>query len=314
MVFVCNNDELVNQGEKYFWNYIMNDREFGKVKTRYKIARQKLVETERKIKNIESLSDKEFINIYLEFHEKYISFWDHGLVPEIANWGGEHILKENLKKIPGTEFWTVYEKLSAPSGQSFYQKEELDLLLIKKGGRDLKEHIKKYFWINNSYLDAIILDEKFFKKRLIEIKKSEVAEKIKKIKNYLSNSKKEKQAIVKKFALSKSTEKIANRLCYSIYWQDERKENIFVANHYIKLLLSELARRYNIPFSYLERAWCWEIPLLLKSKKIDVPEMKKRLKKQAGFMDSEHEKNIIIMDKKFDSQIKRRQWQRTWKS
>jgi phosphoenolpyruvate synthase/pyruvate phosphate dikinase len=77
-----------------------------------------------------------------------------------------------------------------------------------------------------------------------------------------------------------------------------------MANHYIKLLLKELGKRYNIPFPYLERIWCWEIPLLLKEKKINEKKIKERLKKQAGFMDSEHEKNVTIVEKEFEKKIK----------
>ena len=225
-------------------------------------------------------------------------------MPEISNWGGEKILKESLQNVPSKDFHLVYEKLSTPSGLSFYQKEELDLLMVKRGHKTLNNHVKKYFWINNSYLDATILDENFFKKRLNDVRRNEVEEKIKKIKNYLSNSKNEKRVLIRKYSLPKETQKISERLSYSIYWQDERKENIFIANHYIKLFLKEISRRYDIPFQYLEKIWCWEIEYLLKSKKFNKEKMVKRINKQAGFMDSERERNIAMNEIEFNLKIK----------
>lgn len=304
MTFVCNNDGLVAQGKKYFNNWIMDDIKFTETKDKYKSALLDLRNIEEKITELDKLTDSELASLYLDFHEKYLTFWDHGLVPEIANWGGEVLLKDSLKNLSAGDFTVVYEKLSAPSGLSFYQEEELDLLKVKKGENSIDEHRRKYFWINNSYLDSLILTNKFFQDRLAEFDKSEVDQEINRINNFIFNSEKEKENYIKKYNLSKDIKKISERLSYCIYWQDERKGNIFKANHYIKLFLEEFSRRYLIPLAYLEQYWCWELPNLLKGIKVDEKKMKNRLLKQAGFMVADEEKNLVITADEFEFMIK----------
>ena len=294
MTFVCDNDELVKQGKKYFNDWIMNDGEFSKVKKRYVQALKSLEDVENKIGNLSKLSALELKKLYLNFHEKYLTFWDHGLVPEMANWGGEVILKDSLKIVPVNDFMYVYEKLSAPGGFSFYKQEELDLLRVKKGEVKLSEHVKKYFWVNNSYLDSVVLPEKFFKDRLAEIK----------INNFIPQSEKDRQDCLKKYKLSSQVKKISNRLGYCIYWQDERKGHIFKANHYIKLFLEEFSRRFGLSLGQLEQYWCWELPDLFIGKKVSEKEMKNRLKEQAGYMIAEKEKNEVITSEEFVLKVK----------
>lgn len=140
MTFVCENDELVKQGKKYFDDWIMNDKQFALVKKGYVKAVDSLEKIENEVADLHRLNDSQLKRLYLDFHEKYLTFWDHGLVPEIANWGGEIILKNGLKTVSAGDFMSVYEKLGAPSGLSFYKQEELDLLRVKRGKMDLDEH------------------------------------------------------------------------------------------------------------------------------------------------------------------------------
>ncbi|MBI4994791.1 hypothetical protein HZC21_04085 [Candidatus Peregrinibacteria bacterium] len=295
MTFICDNDELVKQGKKYFNDWIMDDKKFNRVKKSYAQAVRYMEEVEDKILNLNKLNKVQLKRLYLDFYEQYLTFWDHGLVPEMANWGGEVILKENLKTVPANDFMLVYEKLSAPTGLSFYKQEELDLLRVKRGEVKLNEHVKKYFWINNSYLDSVVLSEKFFKDRLAEMNKTN---------NFILQSKRDRQKYLKKYKLSSQVKKISNRLGYCIYWQDERKGRIFKANHYIKLFLEEFSCRYNLPLSYLEQYWCWELPDLLRGQKVSVSEMENRLKEQAGYMIAAKERNDVITSKEFVKNVR----------
>lgn len=294
MTFVCDNDELVKQGKKYFNDWIMDDKKFVGVKRSYAKAVDSLDKMEKKVANLNKLNESQLKQLYLNFYEKYLTFWDHGLVPEMANWGGEVILKDSLKAVPANDFMYMYEKLSAPSGLSFYRQEELDLLRVKNGEVKLSDHVKKYFWLNNSYLDSVVLSERFFKDRLAEIK----------INNFIPQSEKEKQSCLKKYKLSFGVKKISDRLGYCIYWQDERKGHIFKVNHYIKLFLEEFSRRYNLPLSHLEQYWCWELHALLNGKKVGEREMRNRLKEQAGYMIAEKERNEVITSKEFAIKVR----------
>ena len=120
-----------------------------------------------------------------------MDYWGIALVPELANWGGEQILKEKLRNIifNESEFLRIFERLSAPEDYSFYQKEELNLLKIKEKSKNkeifnqmLNSHSMEYFWINNSYFEQKILNHNYFRKQLKKINESEARIKLGKIK------------------------------------------------------------------------------------------------------------------------------------
>ena len=58
----------------------------------YESASQKLAKI-----NFKELTSKELLDLFLEFKNLNIRFWLIVHVPEIANWGGEYILKKDLK-------------------------------------------------------------------------------------------------------------------------------------------------------------------------------------------------------------------------
>ncbi|PIZ52191.1 hypothetical protein COY27_00995 [Candidatus Woesearchaeota archaeon CG_4_10_14_0_2_um_filter_33_13] len=293
MTFICEDEGLRIPGKKYFEHWIMQDDNFNLVKNRYQQAKEKLHNIHHLVKKTHKLTDEQFKNLFLQWQEAYLTFWDHGLVPEMANWGGEVLLKEKLSKVPKNKFAYVYEKLTAPKGLSFYQEEELDLLK----SNSISEHQKRYYWINNSYFDSGIVSVKEFSERLnkVEDKNKE----IQRIGILPKKTEEERAKVIKDFNLSLEIEKISNRLSYSIYWQDERKGNIFQTNHFIKVLLTEISRRYNIPVSHLEQYWCWEIPQIFSDKIIKEKEMRDRLEKQAGYMAAK-DGNHVWTSEKFD--------------
>ena len=64
-------------------------------------------------------------------------------------------------------------------------------------------------------------------------------------------AKKEKKKLIETYSLSKDVEKIMHRLAFCIWWQDNRKKHIFIANHFIDELLEKVSEIYNIPFDDL---------------------------------------------------------------
>src|SRR3989338_1301405 len=69
-------------------------------------------------------------------------------------------------------FTEVFSLLTAPVHLSFINEAETSLMKIalqtnkKDRTRLISEHQKKYFWINNNYLDDTILTEDYFEKEL----------------------------------------------------------------------------------------------------------------------------------------------------
>ncbi len=142
MTFICDYSDLRECGKKHLHRWVMNDKELELVKTKYNEVVEQLHTIYPKINNLSKLTDKQLTEVYLEWQRAYFLFWDHGLIPELANWGGEQELKEKLGELnlEPTTFIHALEKLTAPEKLSFYQEEELDLLQ-----EPLAEHTKKIF-------------------------------------------------------------------------------------------------------------------------------------------------------------------------
>lgn len=255
--FAADYDDLFDHGEKTFRKYVLGDRIFESIYKEWLVIIEKL---ENLINNIYSqtlknLDNKNLYSLFNEFNNVYCrEFWNIGLIPELANFGGETILSRELKKKIKNEkdFHLALEKLSAPENFSFYQNEELDLLALKfiKDKRELKEklikHQQKYFWLFNSYHHAQILPVIYFEKMLKKYSAKSANEKIKDIKNFKQRSIKQKEEIIKKFNLPVDLLKISKRLAFCIWWQDLRKAYIFQSISIMDMLLREAAKRFNI--------------------------------------------------------------------
>jgi len=275
MTFISDYGDLRATGKKHFNTWLMNNTNLKKVRNDYKRAVHKLRHLQAKISNkfLSLLSDKLLTSTYDKWQKLYLNFWGVGLVPEIANFGGEQILKEKLyKKIRNEkEFITAFEKLSAPEGLSFYQEEELELLNLKihentkKFNDIIKKHAQKYSWIRNSYFEQKELKEDYFKKRLSKIKQASF--RINEIKNFSKKTISEKKSIIEKHKLDAKIVKISQRLSHSIWWQDTRKKQILTSSYYIDLFLKEISKRKKIPFIDLKFYWPTEITALLKNNK-----------------------------------------------
>lgn len=273
MTFISDYSDLRAVGKKHFNTWLIDDKNLKKVENDYKKAVYKLTNFQTKISSrfLSSLNNKLLAVVYDKWQKLYLDFWAVGLVPEMANWGGEQILKEILhEKIKNEkDFITAFEKLSAPERLSFYQEEELELLNLKKYEKTkdfdnlLEKHAQKYFWIRNSYFEQKELKEDYFKKILSGI--PQVDARIKEIKNFPKKVISEKKSIIKKYKLNKKIIKTAKRLSYSIWWQDARKKQIFTSNYFIDLFLKEISKRKKISFLDLKFYWPIEISKLLKN-------------------------------------------------
>ena len=279
VVFIVDFFSLRQSGKKNFKKFILNDRNFNKY---YKIWTQQAKEIldfqkQVMVPGVDNLTDSELAAVYKKWLELLTDFWVISLMPELANWGGEVILKDSLeKKVSGQDFISTFEKLSAPENLSFYPKAERDLLKLKKFVKDKKlfekkldEHHKKYFWILNSYHGSRVLSKKYFQKELSSFSLQKANQKIKEIEFFPQRIKQEKAEVIKKYKLGTQIAKIAKRLSFCIWWQDYRKYYIFLGHHQLDVFLKELAKRTMIDFDDLHYYNHVEIlSLMTKKKKI----------------------------------------------
>ncbi|MFA5022222.1 MAG: PEP-utilizing enzyme [Patescibacteria group bacterium] len=287
MTAITDNQALVDNGSKNFEQSVLNDKKF---KTNYQrwqnilgnwLKYQKAISANR----LKKLSNQELYSVFKKWSDGYLDFWTIGLLPEVANYGGEIILKDKLGKIvPSSDFIKVFERLSAPQRLSFYQKADLDLIRLKKlinnkkvFDQKINEYQKKYFWILNSYHHTQVLSVKYFEQELLKYNKNELRKKVNELEFHSVKVKQEKEALAKNYRLNNEILKIANRLAFCVWWQDLRKFYIFLANHYIDLFLTEFSRRYDIDFESLHYYNYFEIlSLAEKNKKLTPAEIAKR--------------------------------------
>ena len=132
-----------------------------------------------------------------------------------------------------------FSVLTAPTKPSFLAQEERDLrqiasLDVAEQGKALEEHLRKYFWIQNSYAGAVKLSIDYFKNRLKNISKDSVDVGI------------DKGELIEKLALSQKTITLLEMIDFTTVWQDERKAHILKSISCLGAVLEILARRTNL--------------------------------------------------------------------
>jgi len=290
ILFLGEYPALKKNGLVLFEKITMDEAESKKYFDLWQNSADKIVKLQKDIEGLEGLSDGELTGLFESWYDNYGLFWRYGSIPELANWGGEQLLKDKLPKLNQKEFLEVFEKLSAPEDLSFYQKEELDLFVIK-GEKDvvvkekLKEHQKKYYWLRNSYGHEEVLSVKYFEDALSEISEEKAREQIEEIKSMPGETISKKKEIIEKYKLSGEIAMIGARLAHSIWWQDHRKKFIFMAVSQIERFVSEINRRLNIDKKELYNYMPLELLKLLK----DGTRVDNAVGRLKGYVDYYHE-------------------------
>jgi len=286
VIAVADYADLRNNGEKLFKEYVLDENRLDKHYKDWKNTAEKMLSLEEMINpdSLKKLDDRKLNELFKFWYSEYMEFWVKGFLPELANWGGEQLLKRKIMEIDEKNFVMLFERLAAPEDLSFHQKEELDLLQAKIAGKGLGEHQKRYYWIKNSYGNVEIADVSFFEKRLDGISGEEAADMIENIAKLSEKTKKEKEKLVEEYRLSDEIQDISRKLSFCIWWQDLRKKYIFIANHFTRILLEEISGRKDIPVDELEEhAFPEIIELLETGKRID------KYERSVGFLEYFHE-------------------------
>jgi phosphohistidine swiveling domain-containing protein len=292
-LWINDDKALRNAGLKYFKKYFLNQNNYDKQWQKfedwlkeYSAAATVLEDNFRR-----DISKKELDRELEYFADLVLRFWLIVHVPEIANWGGESLLKKELQKIDRDKADEYLEILSAPVKYSFFQEEELALLQLVKIKSQaeladgLKEHAKNWHWILNSYGGNRVLSPEYFGNKLKELLKRDKAENIiKEIKDKISANKKRKANLIKKLKLDKKIVFIAEQLSQSIWWQDFRKGYIWRMNHLWDLALRAVERQTAWKFKEMQYCFFDEMARVLKGK-IDKKKVLRRQKHYGFYFD-----------------------------
>ena len=286
--YLSDYSHLYAHAEKVFTRFILHDVAFRKSYRVWQSIVKKFVSLNSRLQPpyLRSLTNQRLYTVVYNWYNLYSrEFWGVGLMPEIANLGGESQLLKSVAGKLGSrqDMMAIIEKLSAPEQLSFYQQEECDLWrlrLIKNKqlfARKLAKHQREYYWLLNSYHDTRVLSLSYFKKRLLGSSPQEARRKLRAVANSIHSARLTKERLVEKLNLGKATLKVAQRLVFCIWWQDNRKSYIFQANHIIDTILRELVRRHKVDFNDLHYYTFSEVLALARlGDKIPTQEIRRR--------------------------------------
>lgn len=215
---------------------------------------------------LRSLTDEQLDSEWHNFHNTLRPFWEAAVIPELGSYGGAPILRRALHRhgLRDESLQIASAILSAPERLSFYQEEERDFLKLYSIKSKtaltsaLREHWRRYYWIENSYGAIRIMSLKDFQRRLRE-RKADWKDRRREIDRQILKIRKEKTRLNKKYKIPTRIRSIAHGLSLSIGWQDERKKQIFRYLHFQELFLHEYSRRSGVSMALLSTAMVSEV-------------------------------------------------------
>lgn len=218
--------------------------------------------------------------------------------------GMDQELKKELAKFISDkkEFNRVYTILTTPDELSFITQEEKELKALsnppsKEQNKKLEQHLKKYFWIQNSYAGPKSLNLSFFKKRVEMIKN------IKK-KQVIYKSKID---LIKKLKLTKKIQGMVKIINFTTIWQDQRKANVLKTVGYFGMIINEINKRIKIKKDLLNNLCYTDIFKFNSLKEINKLKNELITRSKGMFILMKNNKELIVTGKKYNNLVTYRQ-------
>ncbi|MDO8443934.1 MAG: PEP-utilizing enzyme [bacterium] len=238
-------------------------------------------------------SDKELLDLYDTFIEKFISMRNYSSIPtiiELTNTFTKH-LKSLLEKYPIEDETReeVFSTLTSPDKLSYVSRHDLeishlalDYLNADKRWKSLAEkirlHEEKWTWLDYTF-DGVPITVKGFKTRIIEKSKDKL--KLEKtIRNYEETEKLIKQKklqIIERYKISEDDQKFFHHGAGMVWIKFFRKGTFAESYYCVEFLFSEMARRKHVSLEMLKNMFEWEVRDLLSGKAINKKEISKRI-------------------------------------
>ena len=228
------------------------------------------------------LSNEDFLKLVVDFYKDYLDWWGFAQVAEPAAAGLEQILLKNRELTQ-----EQISVLTAPTKESYTIEEENELyrqaLIYRRTKKIsslwLAKHVKKYFWLNNSYANTYYLKDSFFLNRIKQIAKkydsAEIKRFLKRNGERLRATKKKILSLEKELEFDQQEKKIISRIDWLADYQDKRKAFSVLLNYYTDLMIKEVSRRSKINYDLIKFALPMEYPEILHDR-FDLSRLKAR--------------------------------------
>ncbi len=284
VILFCDYNVLVKYGEKIV-NDLMDEKYYTKKMSRWNILCKKINKEFHKLETIDlkELSNEELYKVYDEFDKIYMEWWGFGQVAENVGYYCEEELK---KKLTADQYKKYFNILVSPTKPSFTNEQEHHLFKIVKEAKDngfasesvkklLKEHVKRFHWIQNNFYETKRLDEECFIKEVKKLLKDNInVDKIEaKQKSRLVNIVKKKKEIMDDLGFDNRLRKIVGLVDEFCYIQDLRKKYALIACRFLDLFTMEFSRRFNVKYEIMR----WITPSmarnLIKTGEVDIKKL-----------------------------------------
>ncbi len=206
--------------------------------------------------HLQQLDEKQFLKLHKEFIKIRYKHWKYSVLIETFDPWGDLLVSDFMQK---NKLDIAAEDLNVLMDQQklhFIQMEKLDRLRIAKKlklgkakPQDIPEHIKKYFWIHNSWAEVYYLDGAFFLeliKRDISKDTEKIDRTIKWFDGFASYQKEKKAELYKKYKLDAKAINMFSFFSMLTDWRDGRKALAYQSNYTGDLFLHELSTRTGV--------------------------------------------------------------------
>lgn len=239
LVYLSEWEAMQREGQKLFVDRMLPIEEREKYRALCRLFSREFADYQARIvqTDLKTVSNEGLCAMWETFSNYVTDFWVNYTLPELSNYGAVDYLKRHVERfVLPDSLAHVMEILTAPVEVSFYQKEEIDLA----ESQNIKEHQRKYFWIENSYASTEVVPVEAFAARKREISPTMRSDAMRR----LEDVKARKEEVISRYALPGQVVQIAEAIVDGISWQDDRKSQIWIYLHYKDILLREIARRY----------------------------------------------------------------------
>ncbi|MBA3047560.1 hypothetical protein KKC83_06660 [Patescibacteria group bacterium] len=284
-------DDLENKNSAYFQRRIVNSDLLKQ--TRHNIFKQgdSLIKFTEKFPrlNLKSISDKQLVDLYLEFNNKYKQLCLWGWVPNAVD-GRKNLFSNKLeKKLKNIlikrrneqkigEYYTILTSKSKISLREEVKIELLRICLKIKNNCSIKElftensvkdiikilpkylkfqnlikrYAQKYGWLTFNYNGPIYS----YKNCVSEIKlflkeKQDIKLELINLQKKAITTSRQKENITKELNLPINLKREFNALSELFYLKNFRKNILYQAHYHVQFLLKEMARRLNYPLNLM---------------------------------------------------------------
>ncbi|MFH1200665.1 MAG: PEP-utilizing enzyme [Candidatus Micrarchaeota archaeon] len=259
---------------------------------------------------LDSLSDAQLVAEFNSYNSVNVRMWGISMLVDAFGIYSEQLVSEALlplleEKGEGKQLARYLAVLTAPAFRSFAVEETESLLRIalEAEGSDaiksalrlpprrrkaelkknppfyrlLSAHSRRFFWIQNSYANTKFLDEDFFAQRVADLlgEKRDLKAELFRLESGGEKALAEKDKLLKQLDAGSSLTELLRIVEQFALWQDARKKDNLLGNHYLMLFLRDLSRRRGLDVKGWQALRCDEFGDALAGK-IDATTIKER--------------------------------------